>query len=316
MPTMMSQRKSAVVGVCLLVMVLGGCLSEGNDDSLNTGSPDTNHTVSPSEPADLPPAEEPKSDKSTGSIVGQVATEDYEAVPGASVRLYNSTGTITNVSTDDDGEYTLNGVVPGRYNLEFNAECCREDIQNVVVEAGEVSKVSSVLEVWRSNREPYIQSDEWTGFLSWSGCAGFCFSSPDPNHDDTHRFEIVRGIDSLVVAIDWDEDEGVHLQNCIGYELRGDMGKLMGTSLTSQCHEMPVEFRLDAGLMWQDNQEHHDFGNWTEWPVELEIFVEAQNFGGTTEPPNWVFQKSFTVYWQEHYWQHAPEDESALPPEE
>jgi hypothetical protein len=56
---------------------------------------------------------------STGSVVGRVFNgKEFEPLPGASVRLLDGGAT---VSTDGDGIYLMNGIAPGKHEIEISA---------------------------------------------------------------------------------------------------------------------------------------------------------------------------------------------------
>ncbi|MGH9791035.1 MAG: carboxypeptidase regulatory-like domain-containing protein, partial [Candidatus Acidiferrales bacterium] len=56
----------------------------------------------------------------TGALVGEVVDPSGAVIPGADVRLYSAQGAfIGQTTTDDEGEFSFDSVVPGRYRLEI-----------------------------------------------------------------------------------------------------------------------------------------------------------------------------------------------------
>ena len=55
-----------------------------------------------------------------GTVLGQVLDEQHAAVPGASVKLVDtSTNIIQTTASNSDGRYVFTQVNPGNYNLSF-----------------------------------------------------------------------------------------------------------------------------------------------------------------------------------------------------
>lgn len=306
----MTQKKTLstqIILVALVLTALGGCLEqpELDSESHNTHSNSDNQD-STSEANSSPepePAPEPKPSKETGSVTGEVVDNDYNALERASVKLFNHTEVLANTTTDKDGIYTINDIPPGRFSLEFNADCCRETVEVIDVEADETMTVNVVLEIWDTSRDAYVLDDgEWTGYISCAiGSAHVCAYNPESKNQ--HDFEVNVGIRSLIVGLHWGED-GFNHRDCYNLWLS------QGVSERSQdCQSKPLEMRLDAGSMNEDE----DFDNLTE-PTSIRATVRASGEIGLISPDsNIIVQQKFTLYWHQYYWEHAPEGASALP---
>lgn len=80
--------------------------------------------------------------QSTGEVTGQVATEDGEPLPGASVLLVEAD---RGIAADDDGTFQLANVEPDTYTVRVSAVGYEAVERSVAVEAGETTTASFAL---------------------------------------------------------------------------------------------------------------------------------------------------------------------------
>ncbi len=266
----------------LIAFALAGCF--GDDD----------------EP-DLDGSDDPKAGSGDATVHGTILTVDLDPVEGATVSLVKDSSLLADARTDAQGEYRIEGVEAGEYRVQITAACCREHVQGVSVAEGESLRVSVQLERFteRDLQTPHMKQFEWEGVLSCSfgvlggvsyNCGGF-----SPNEDRAHDFEVSEGLKTIVVAMAWDSANTNVNDGMIVDLMRGN------SRLEEGIGESPIEYRVDA-----DGEGSHDFED-IEGTWDLEWLVWA---GGTA---NVIYEQTFTVYWREYYWEHAPEGATALP---
>lgn len=318
-----------VVSGLLFVTALSGCMGWGPEVSPDSETDDSSARSNAPDRDSSEPAPEPKPTSEFGTIKGQVVDDGFEHVGGALVTVTNDTGLIAEEFTDKHGKYTINDLVPGVYGIRFEAECCETSTDRVRVIAGEVASVSPVLEVWSNLREPYAsQVYEYEGFISCDAAGGNSILTGldygceyDPNHNSSHGIEVTRGIKSLLIGLDW--DSGFNLNDCL-YLLtevpfavapNGHHFHFPADLVDSGfCQEKPIELRLDASEMWENNERDYDFDNITDWmPIQFEVYANGPINSWEGDLFNVVVQHPFTIYWQEYYWEHAPDDATVLP---
>jgi hypothetical protein len=84
-----------------------------------------------------------------GNIVGNVTDAQGSAVPGATVTIVNKETNLTReVTTNEEGNFTVGNVLPGRYDVKVSLQGFREVVRaNVPVVIGQLSRVDTTLEV-------------------------------------------------------------------------------------------------------------------------------------------------------------------------
>ncbi len=262
-----------------------------------TGGDKTPKTVD--EDAPPPPAEEAVATEDTGSVRGQLLTEDLEPVVNARVTLLtganNTTGPLLQV-TDVQGRFTFNALEPGRYRLYVAPVCCVQVLQDVVVQAGLVSDVNLLLEriIYIP---PYMEEDDWTGFLSCTVGVVDCGVN-DANNAPTHDFTLRPGLVTLVVGMDWDptskplrvvtERRQAPANNHIYLDMTGTpplVGQISNENVTNG---------------------EANFDNITADGVAVRFRVSGAAL-------DYTYQQPFTVYWQMWFHGHAPPDADPIP---
>ncbi len=283
------------VVVTLAVAVLAGCM--GSDDEPEPGEGDGASNGS---------------SKETGMLEGTVMDEDLIPIGSARVSVVANETLQAEAEVDDQGDYRLTGIEPGQYRLQITASCCREHVQGVTIEAGETARVNVQLIRFTEDEigTPYVESDDWTGFVSCSyrdATGGGYHSGPcedlDDNTDRVHELELKRGLKTIVVGMQWDS-ELTNLQERL--VLRHYVAPWQSSA--------PTFFRIDAGSPIEARIGPEDASSGEElyfeniedsWDTEFQVWA-----GGT---PNVVYQQPFTVWYDLYYWEEAPEGASALP---
>ena len=84
-----------------------------------------------------------------GSIVGNVTDAQGAAIPGATVTVVNKETNLTReATTNEEGNYNLVNVLPGRYDVKIALQGFREVLRsNVPVTIGQLSRVDASLEI-------------------------------------------------------------------------------------------------------------------------------------------------------------------------
>lgn len=280
-----------IVVVLLMSALLAGCIS-GDDPT-------------PADDGD----DEARTSDDTGSITGRVLTEDLTDVEGARIALVDEGELVAEATSRENGQYTLNDIEPGDYRLQFNAPCCREHVQGVNVQAGEVTNVDVQLVRFTAAdlKEPWIDRDgEWTGFISCAAGIAVNAVNPcvlDPSNDNVHTFTVSPGIQELVAVMDWDPVGGASGESFrLRFEEAGCGG--VGSCTYGAAEGTPPIF------MYAD--EEYSQGGPKAWSnVEEDYDVYWRVF------PSWdpgvAYQQEFTVLWHVFYHQDAPDDYDPRP---
>jgi len=84
-----------------------------------------------------------------GSIVGVVQDASGSTIPAATVTIVNKDTNLTQETvSNENGEYTLTNLQPGRYDVKVGLQGFREFVRtNVPVTAGQISRVEAKLEI-------------------------------------------------------------------------------------------------------------------------------------------------------------------------
>jgi len=95
-----------------------------------------------------------------GSIVGVVQDAQGSAIPAATVSIVNKdTNLAQETISNENGEYTLTNLQPGRYDVKVGLQGFREFIKtNVPVTAGQISRVEAKLEIGALTESVTVES--------------------------------------------------------------------------------------------------------------------------------------------------------------
>jgi hypothetical protein len=95
-----------------------------------------------------------------GSIVGVVQDASGSSIPAATVSIVNKDTNLTQETiSNENGEYTLTNLQPGRYDVKVGLQGFREFIKtNVPVTAGQISRVEAKLEVGSVSETVTVES--------------------------------------------------------------------------------------------------------------------------------------------------------------
>jgi carboxypeptidase family protein len=96
-----------------------------------------------------------------GSIVGVVKDPQGGTVPGATVTIVNKETNLTKeTTTDAEGAFTVNNVLPGPYDVKVSLQGFRESVRrDVPVTIGQISRVTVALEVGSVSETVTVVSD-------------------------------------------------------------------------------------------------------------------------------------------------------------
>jgi hypothetical protein len=96
-----------------------------------------------------------------GSVTGTVKDPQGATVPGATVTLVNKETNLTKETTSDgDGTFTINNVLPGPYDVKVTLQGFRESVRrDVPVTIGQISRVTVTLEVGSVSETVTVVSD-------------------------------------------------------------------------------------------------------------------------------------------------------------
>jgi hypothetical protein len=122
----------------------------------------------------------PASAQTAGRVIGRVTDETGGALPGVTARLRAENGATSEVVTTDTGEYTLDRVPPGRYQVSFSlinfATLTRRD----VMVRGDSTRVDGVMHL-ALNAEVTVTGKTIGHIRAVSRLAERAFSAP-PRH--------------------------------------------------------------------------------------------------------------------------------------
>ena len=95
-----------------------------------------------------------------GSIVGVVQDASGSNIPAATVSIVNKDTNLTQETiSNENGEYTLTNLQPGRYDVKVGLQGFREFVKtNVPVTAGQISRVEAKLEVGSVSETVTVES--------------------------------------------------------------------------------------------------------------------------------------------------------------
>lgn len=276
-----------VLSLILVATVLAGCF--GGDDS-----PQAENAADATVSDDL------------GAVTGRVLTADLTEVKQANVQLVDGSELVAETRTDDDGKYTLNNVEPGDYRLQVTAPCCREFVQGVTVQAGEVTSVDVQLVRFTSAdlKIPYVEEFKWEGFLGCGvGTPAITLSAcedVDPNDEPMHFWEIKEGLQEIAIGMTWDAAGGL-----LGERLIIFVENLGCTSVCDKEYarvggESPVVFTVESPS--------------DEWSFEnVEGSREMQYLVLPDFEPDFYYQQPFTVHYHLFYNQAVPDGYDPIP---
>ncbi len=252
----------------------------------------------------------------TGSVTGQVVTNDLELVVNAAVGLIQDGAAVMETDTDQAGKFTFNGVTPGLYRVQVASPCCRVGIREVEVVAGKVAAADMQLARLTSDdlQVPFVDEREWSGFIACgvgtlaasAAVCSFTEGTPaqDPNEDFLLEWNVSRGVRGIAVGMSWDPVGGVS---------GGEFSLLVendGCGFTS-CSYRYADLAGPPPLLTvvNDGDITEDDWKWTkvEEPRDLQFRVFAS--GDATL----VYQQPFTVHYHTYYWQEAPRDANPIP---
>jgi hypothetical protein len=105
-------------------------------------------------------AAQPSAQALYGSIVGVVQDAQGSSIPAAAVTIVNKDTNLTQETvTNENGDYTLANLQPGRYDVKIALQGFREFVRtNVPVSAGQISRVEAKLEIGALSETVTVES--------------------------------------------------------------------------------------------------------------------------------------------------------------
>ncbi|MBW3583099.1 MAG: carboxypeptidase-like regulatory domain-containing protein [Euryarchaeota archaeon] len=293
----------------LLITGLSGCF--GGDDPVNVDEEETE-------------APEAVATDDTGSINGQVVTEDFTPLPKVGVSVTKQGRLVDGTTTDKEGRYTLNDLAPDTYVLQTLAPGYEQVAVPVEVVAGTVAKkdlrLTSLADL---ANQSYMVPDEWTGFLSCglgtrvitiSACSTSAENvSADPNDDFSHIFDAEAGLDELVFGLTWSKSGGVSADKLlviVDIEITQESGDKVWREFARVSGASPVVFRINDDTL-EERRANYDSVKFSTWNETHRVLVRV--FPPFETPPVVIYQQPFTLYWEQYYGQRAPEGHSPIP---
>lgn len=240
----------------------------------------------------------------TGILEGRVLDGDLFPLGNATVSVVHG-GLVAEETTAPDGNYRIVNLDPQVYRIQVSAPCCREEVKQVEVVADNVTTMNLMLQRFSDGdlRIPIVEELEWEGFygcgtatvilLVSSGCG-------DPNHDRYHPFEIGRGLKTLLMTMEW-EDGANAADSYRVYIDRVIQGSSNHRYMTLQGGS-PLEGRLDTQEIEADFDGLEEDDHWT---IGFSVWAGSS--------VNVIYQQPFTIYYELHYWEPAPEEARAGP---
>lgn len=273
----MPVRRVLFVFLILFIGSLSGCLAD-NDE------------VTPQD-----------TEAETTILEGRILDAYMAPVAQAMVHLIHDNDLPMETTTDSNGTFVFHDVPQGRPVLEIVHECCLHYMRLVNIDGPGMHRTDIILEPLPSTT-PFVEKMSWNGFIACGATvfAPITHNCTDPNHDVMHELEAHNGLRSLVVALDWEPSAP---------SLDGELTLRVIRVAPQGNHEYvtasgppPVELHINAT---QGSQ--HDFTNIEDEPWDLRIHVRP---GGTL---SLAYQQPFSVWYEMHHWEEAPEDATALP---
>lgn len=286
-----------VLVLLLTSALLAGCLGGDDDPAAESGDNGNGGPV-----------------EGTGSLTGRVFTIDLDIVTGARASLVDDGELIAEARSDEEGRFQIDNVEPGTYRLQVTATCCREAARGVEIVEGETTNVDLQLERFSAAdlATPYVEEFEWTGFLACGYVvlirAGDACQDLDDQAERTHPFELEPGIKTVTASLIWDSP------GITGEELQYGMARLPCTQGTAGACSTPgdyygytvgtspLELRIDEG----DSTPSFE-------GLEETTDVQLRVFPPFSSDLDVYYNVEFTVYYQLHYNQPAPENFIATP---
>lgn len=282
-----------LITAILVLVAFAGCF--GGDDPDPEGPGDAKGTTGPSE--------------THGFVHGRVVEDgSLQGITNANVNFIVDNELNASATTDDNGEYEVQ-LLPGFYRIQVTSACCREGINDVLVEAQQSFEVNFLLRAHEKIvvHDPYVVKDgTWEGMI---GCAFAAedqdpiFPGPcqaDPNHSVREIAVFEAGLKTLTLNIRWDEAAlGAEQLEFTVHNLNAgflEIGNVTGSS--------PLELQIQNDEILDEEKNFDVFED--GWVGRLAV----EPVSGSASV---IYQQAFTVYYHEHYWEPADDSYTAAP---
>lgn len=305
----MGSRWSWATLTLILITGLSGCF--GGDETVKVDEEESE-------------APEAVVTEDTGSINGQVVAEDFTPLAKVGVSVTKQGRLIDGTTTDNEGRYTINDLAPDTYTLQTLAPGYRQEVVPIEVTAGTVAKkdlrLASLADL---ANQSYVVQDEWTGFLS-CGVGTYLYTisvcsasaenvSADPNDDFSHIFEAGPGLEELVFGLAWKKSGGFSAEKLVAIvdiEFTQESGNKVWREFARASGSSPIVFRINEDTL-EERRANYDNVKFSTWNETHRVLVRV--FPPWEAVPVVVYQQPFTLYWEEHYGQRAPDGHSPIP---
>lgn len=234
----------------------------------------------------------------TGTITGKVVNTSFDYVEDAKVSAVLDGQVVAETHTDAQGEYTIDDLEPGTYNVTVSHVDYKEVSRQVPVNANEITEIHFQLE---PRQQPWTATFSFDGhmLLGTEGAIGPTLTccSAAPGHEINFTFPVDPvWLETIVVEIVWDDDQTA---------MRSDLW--LNPNCDPACdpdHEYASESGYGEIRYRVDNPQG-------EWPAlsqeeeELSLYQWPENDGHLAVA---VLLQDFTIHVEAYYVEPAPED--------
>ncbi|MBI2078377.1 MAG: carboxypeptidase regulatory-like domain-containing protein [Euryarchaeota archaeon] len=147
---------STIVWLSVATLLVSGCTS-GTSGATSSGT-----TSAPA----------PTVSSDTGSITGEVFTDEFQPIPGTEVAI-NGPAT-SSAMTDAEGKFTFNELPPGSYVVFAQRLGFQSASKKAAVTAGAATEVSFSLEAVAIDEDPRMEYVQTDGFITGPDVYCFC----------------------------------------------------------------------------------------------------------------------------------------------
>ncbi|MGB1585658.1 MAG: carboxypeptidase-like regulatory domain-containing protein [Thermoplasmatota archaeon] len=263
-------------------------------------------------------------DEVTGAVRGVVVDEQVVPVAGVTVTLAD-----TSTTTDADGSFVFNNVVPGSYVLEASSPLHNGVQQTITVAAGEATDVVKIQMTRLFSEDPYVEPFQFKGRLACHlqagltapcvtdftqivpGCGNGCVPQLRTALGDSRDFiyEITGGWQTHVVELTWKPTSVATSQN-LGIIVRDFAPGGANHQYASSGGSDPVWLRIDCC------DPHPTQGGPHSLAIPPEGYDNIMHFTGVRtedgQPAALAVEQEFEVFLHTFYYGIPPEGWSFL----
>lgn len=254
----------------------------------------------------------------TGSIKGKVVSTDIQELQGVAVFASKGDELAADTTTDASGKFTLNGLEPGRYVVQFTKAGFKDDARPVDVEANTVTELNVQIARLTAQDlgEAYVVHNETVGF---TGCAfgvmvvegtlaprATLCGTYDENDKFLWEFPVQSGLKEIVFGMTWDPVGGVS-----GKEMNINIENHDCSGVSCTYEYADVSGPPDLVFSISDDDITDEAWKFSE--INGTRMLQIRVFAAATIPPNVVYQQPFKIYWDAFYNEPAPDGHNPIP---